>query len=509
MINSNRHHFLRIIVGMMLFTTVSKSQSIQFASIQAQDKSNIEFEIIGKQAGSYLIYKNISKKHCLSSYDSKMQHIESVPLNFLPEKLFNIDFVKTANNIIAVFQEQKNNQVYCGAVRMDAKGVQLGAVVYLDTAQIGYFANNRIYSLAVSEDKTKCLIYRKQIRNDEVEMNAKIFDTALSVLDAFEYEDLYANRKDEITALSISNEGTVLFCHEYRKYAGDHFNRTTLLWHRLGENGVNTSDLPLQAFFTMGAYIKIDNYNKRAMITTFYLGEKDDQPRGLFCLRFDLNLCQLGQSRFNELTGDLAAQLKSDNNRRSTWKSLLPNQLLFRKDGSFLMLSESFFTQTWNGNNGWNQNGFLSNPMMNPYNDFGFYNPYYSNYRPWGFNNNPQTRFYYNDIISLSVDSLLQLEWTTSLNKSQMDVDNDHFLSFGFLNAGAALHFFYLNPEKQKSALLHQGLTPDGIFQNQPTFFGAEERYSFMPRLSKQVGARQLLIPFQYQGKIGFARIDL
>jgi hypothetical protein len=210
------------------------------------------------------------------------------------------------------------------------------------------------------------------------------------------------------------------------------------------------------------------------------------------------------------LTADQSNRLKNENNRRNTWSTLLPNNMLLRKNGSFLLLMESFFTQTQN-NNAWNQNGFMfNNPgMMMPMNDIGFFNPYYNMYRPSGFNNNVQTRYFYNDIMAFSVDSSLQMEWTTELNKSQMDVDNDHFLSFGFLNSGSALHFFYLNPERQKSALLHQGLSLDGIIQLQPTFYGLEENYLFMPRLAKQVGARQLLVPFQCKGKIGFARIDL
>ena len=499
---------ISIMIVMGTWQSVS-GQQINFAPIQPQDKSNIEFEIIGKVSGAYLVYKHNGVKHWLCRYDNQMQLTETVALDFLPDKLFNIDFIRTGQTITAVFQEQKNNQVFCGAAKMMANGRLLGSVNYLDTAQIGFFANNRIYGLSVSEDKSKWLIYRKQTRSEELELRGKLFDTSLQLIDAFVYGDDMQNKRDNLTEPIVSNQGLILFCREKRKYAGDHFYKTTLFWHRPTETGFGAADLPQQDWYTMGAFIKIDHTNRKAIITSFYLAERDDQPRGLFCIRFDLNQCQLGQSRFNELTEDQTNRLKNENNRRNTWKSLLPNQLLVRKDGSFLLLTESFFTQTWN-NNAWNQNnGLFNNPGMFPMNDVGFYNPYYNMYRPWGFNNNPQTRYYYNDILVLSVDSLLQLEWTTELNKSQMDVDNDHFLSFGFLNSGSALHFFYLNPDRQKFALLHQGLSPDGIFQLQPTFYGPEENYFFMPRLAKQVGARQLMIPFQCRGKIGFARIDL
>jgi hypothetical protein len=511
MINTkHRSSFLLIVIMMLIgFRQVVSGQQITFAPIQSQDKSNMEFEIIGKVSGNYLVYKHYSQKHWLCRYDNQMQLTETVSLDFLPDKLFNIDFIRTGQTITAVFQEQKNNQVYCGAAKLMANGTLLGSIIYLDTAQIGYFANNRIFGLSVCEDKTKWLIYRKQTRNDEMELRGKLFDTSIQLMDAFVYGDDFENRRDNLTEPIVTNQGLILFCREKRKYTGDHFNKTTLYWHRPNENGFGAADLPLQDWYTMGAFIKIDHTNRKAVITSFYLAERDDKPRGLFCLRFDLTHCELGQSRFNELTEDQTNQLKNENNQRNTWKSLLPNQLLVRKDGSFLLLTESFFTQTWN-NNAWNQNNFMfNNPGMVPMNDVGFFNPYYNMYRPWGFNNNQQTRYYYNDILALSVDSLLQLEWTTELNKSQMDIDNDHYLSFGFLNSGSALHFFYLNPDRQKSAILHQGLSSDGIFQLQPTFYGPEENYFFMPRLSKQVGVRQLLVPFQFRGKIGFARIDL
>lgn len=506
-----RRIFYFLIIIMMVGGTWMSAvgQTIVFAPIQPQDKNTMEFEIIGKLAGSYLVYKHNGQKHWLSRYDNQMQPIEMQPLDFLPEKLINIDFIRTGQTITAVFQEQRNNQVFCAAVKMQANGMQIGSINYLDTAQIGYFANNRIFGLSVSDDKSKWLIYRKQTRNQELVLSGKLFDTSLQLLDAFKYGDDFESRRDELTELSVSNQGLVLFCREKRKYSGDHFNKTILYWHHPKEAGFGAADLPMQGWFSMGAFVKIDNVNQQALITSFYLSERDDQPTGLYCLRFDLNQRQLGQSRFNELTTDQSNRLKNENNRRNTWNALIPNNMLLRKNGSFLLLMESFFTQTLN-NNAWNQNGnMFNNPGMMPMNDIGFFNPYYNMYRPWGFNNNAQTRYFYNDILAFSVDSLLQMEWTTELNKSQMDVDNDHFLSFGFLNSGSALHFFYLNPDRQKSALLHQGLSLDGIFQLQPTFYGLEENYLFMPRLAKQVGARQLLVPFQCKGKIGFARIDL
>ena len=64
-----------------------------------------------------------------------------------------------------IYQYQKKNVVYCMAAKIDGNGKKIGDVMELDTTHIGFAANNKIYSVLTSEDKTKIIVFKINSRN--------------------------------------------------------------------------------------------------------------------------------------------------------------------------------------------------------------------------------------------------------------------------------------------------------------------------------------------------------
>jgi hypothetical protein len=179
-----------------------------------------------------------------------------------------------------------------------------------------------------------------------------------------------------------------------------------------------------------------------------------------------------------------------------------------KKNGGFFIAAEDFYSETRSFNNAWNRN-YYNNFQNTTMNDFYLYNPYYYGYRPWSsFNGDQSTRYYYDDIVILSIDSSLKLVWNNIIHKKQYDVDNDNFLSYSVINAGGEVHFLFIEKDRQKHILSNQGILPGGEINRYPTLRSIENGIEFMPRLGKQVGARVMIMPFIQRGKIGFARID-
>ena len=54
----------------------------------------------------------------------------------------------------------------------------------------------------------------------------------------------------------------------------------------------------------------------------------------------------------------------------------------------------------------------------------------------------------------------------------------------------------------------NQSITPNGVINRYPTLKSMNTRYDFMPRMAKQVGLRQVIIPAMYRGRIVFAKAD-
>ncbi len=186
-------------------------------------------------------------------------------------------------------------------------------------------------------------------------------------------------------------------------------------------------------------------------------------------------------------------------------------QVFSKKDGGFLVTAEDYSYQRTGYNSSWNRWDYLNNYYYNPYgsSSYYYYNPYTGYYRPYNSFGNQNTRYYYSNILILSYDKNGALLWSRIIHKEQFDDDNDNFLSFSTFNSGGEIHFLFNDDKNRNQIIANHSVTGSGEVTRNPTLKSQERGYQFMPKLSKQVGASQLIIPCEYRGYICFARIDL
>ena len=108
----------------------------------------------------------------------------------------------------------------------------------------------------------------------------------------------------------------------------------------------------------------------------------------------------------------------------------------------------------------------------------------------------------------LSLNKTGNLEWSRVIQKDQFDDDNENFLSFSTMNSGGEIHFLFNDDKNRNQIIADHSISPSGVITRNPTLKSRERGYQFMPSLSKQVGARQLIIPCIYRNYICFAKID-
>ena len=100
------------------------------------------------------------------------------------------------------------------------------------------------------------------------------------------------------------------------------------------------------------------------------------------------------------------------------------------------------------------------------------------------------------------------MNWSSVLHKSQADINRDDFLSYVLLNSGDELRFLYLDKTNQKEIVSGVGVNSMGDLKKYPTLKSNERGYEFMPKLGKQIGYNQLIVPYLYFNNLGFAKID-
>ena len=208
-------------------------------------------------------------------------------------------------------------------------------------------------------------------------------------------------------------------------------------------------------------------------------------------------------------TDSLRAEARRDGRFSIAFDDFVIRQVIVKKDGGYLLITEDFSSQTSNNNslNRWN------NSLYYPYslypNSYYSYNPYYNSYyRPLNGFSNPNIRYFLANIVVFSISNNGAVDWTKVIHKDQMDDNEDNFLSYFTLNQGGEIHFLF-NMDKKNQIIADQSLAPDGTDKRNPTLKSLEKGYQFMTKLSKQVSARQLLIPCLYRGNICFAKVDL
>ena len=178
-----------------------------------------------------------------------------------------------------------------------------------------------------------------------------------------------------------------------------------------------------------------------------------------------------------------------------------------KKDGSFILVAEDYSSQTSGSN--WNRWDYLyGSPYYNS-NYYNYYPGYYNYYRPYNnYNRNQVTRYTYNNIMLMSIDSSLKPVWTNIVLKNQTDDNNENYLSYGYVNVGKEIYFLFLEKSRNQQVVSNKALTADGSITRYATLKSREKGYHFMPRFTRQVGLYEVIIPVVYRGLICFAKVD-
>ena len=210
-------------------------------------------------------------------------------------------------------------------------------------------------------------------------------------------------------------------------------------------------------------------------------------------------------SQFTQFSDSLRAELKDGGLLRYALNDFFIRNIVVKADGGFIVTAEEFSSST-SGNN-LSRYDLLYNPYSLSSGGY-YYNPYNNYYRPLSsYANRQTTRYYYDNILVLSISKTGQVLWSKVLHKSQFSDDEENFLSFSILASGSEIHFLF-NEDRKYQVVSDQSVSANGVIKRYPTLKSPQKGYEFMPSLSKQTGANQIIIPCAYRNNICFAKID-
>ena len=490
----------------LLLPFVGICQRISYSTPENDDARSVDFEIVGKVSGNFLVYKNTRNRHAVSVYDNDMKLKEKVNLDFMPDKTLNAEIVAYPDFFYLIYQYQKRNVLNCMGVKLDGNGKKTGEPILLDTTHISIFADNKIYSMVNSEDKQKIMIYKIQKKYDKFNFTTLLFNAQLQFQHRSQIQVPYDDRKDIYSDFFVDNEGTFVFAKSIKGGSRELVSKLFMITKDALSDKFSEIDLTPNKSYLDEVTIKIDNINKRYLINSFCYNQKRGNILGLYTAVWDKQSNKILSQNIIEFSDSLKNVAKREGALRFAFDNYFIRNVIVKKDGGFILAAEDFSSQT--RSNQFSRLDYLYNsPFLSSY-DYYLYSrsPY------WYYNSrnsiNSQTRYYYNNIMILNINKEGKLDWTNVIRKDQFDDGDDNFLSYQIMNAGGELHFIFNELERRTELVTDQSINADGKLTRNPTLKSLDKGYQFMPKFAKQVSSKQIIVPCIYRNYICFAKID-
>lgn len=508
--------YFPFIAMVIFFPLFLHAQKITYSEPDRDDVRNTDFEIIGKLNNHYLVYKHYRTNYTVSIFNSDMELLDKSDMDFLPrnEKLINTDIIAYRDFFYFIYQYQRRNVVYCTAAKIDGNGKIIGEPMVLDTTEINFFANNKVYNVLYSENKQRIGIYKINSKNETryVFTNC-LFDDSLKLISKYSRIIPMQPRADFLTEFSLDNEGWMSFA----KASGNNNNSGTieqlyLLVSGPGLDTINYYPIQMPKIYLDDIRLKVDNVNRHILITSFYANQKRGNIDGIYCVLWDKDSRSFISAKQFVFNDQLKSNAKSQGSSRSAFNDYFLQKIVMRKDGGFVIMSESAYTSNRGVySNRWDY--MYGSPYWYNSNSFLYGSPFGYTYYPWigpysyGYQNQ-MTRYYADNVAIMSFDSTSSVEWTAIIPKSQYDDNSDNFIGYGTFVTPGKIDFLFNQIEKRTLILQSETVTPDGKKVEAPTLPNLDKGYQFMPRYTKQVSSHEVLVPCQYRNYLCFAKIE-
>lgn len=506
-----------LICALFLTFSIAKAQKIDYSLVDKDDFKEMSFEIIGKLNNNILVYKNFRNNHSISVYDNEMQQKNRIELSFLPDKIINSDFIAYSDFAYLFYQHQKRNTVFYSVVKINSEGKVMNDPIDLDTTQISGNSENKVYSLANSDDKKRIVLFKiKRDSERNYYFTTVLFDQQLQKIKKSSFE-IDAPDKDVVfTDFILDNDGDFTFAKCTRIGSRDYINKVDLIHKKATSDTVIVQRMPLNEITLDELKIKADNFNKKIVLSSFYYKQRKGNIEGIYSLAWDKTSARLLHAKQFVFADSLRMEAKSENNSiKTAFNDQFIRQVVPTQDGGFAVFTESYYSNS--RNNAWNRYDYLYGPGMflSP-----FYTPYYyspiNRFYPYGwydpFNRygmqSNMTRYVSENIVTFFFDNNGNLKWSNTIRKSQYDDNTDSYLGYQLFNTGNEIRFLFNQKEKRELLLNSASIDADGKVKRQPTLKNLNRDYDFMPKYGKQIGLRQIIMPCMYRNYICFAKIE-
>ncbi len=514
---------------------IATAQNMVYADANKSDVKRMNFEIIGKAANNYLIYKEVKGRHWITVYDENMHELESVPITVLPKKeeLLDVAFYPAHSGAWLLFQRQQDQMVSFEAVKIEANGRILTQPKVLDTTQIAYKATGKLYNHTSSEDNSKLLVYKINRKDrEQYKFSTFLFDQEMMLLNSNRFTLPMNPDGDYLTGYSLSNKGDLVFV-KYNRLKTGYIETASLMIKPAQSDEIQSEPLHIGNVYLDDLKLRIDDAKNRYLLASFFSEEKKGNLSGIYTYAWDNANQKVLFEKTSLLGEDLKDRAKNRSKAKAAFNDYFINNIVLQADGSFTLAAEVLYTTDYGAM--WDRWGYWGSPFYSPFYGYGgFYSPYWSSwgwgwgwgrwgmwspyyyYSPffyrsywWGGDGygNRSERYHADNVAIISFDAEGNRVWDNVIVKKQSDIQTDGTISYQIMLTGSTMHFLLNNPGKI-SELEDVVMEQDGRTGKADVIQAKDKKTDFMPRYAKQVGSHVAIVPVISNKTISFAKLQ-
>lgn len=480
-------------IGFLLLLAASctrlNAQEVVYSPYEKFDLRNGDFSVIGKVGDYNYTYRASNEGFFLDAYNDSMEKMATVVLDFFPKKIYETRFINYPDKIMALYQAVESNRVVQYAALLDATGRLIKNPIKISEAKTSIFGPTKKYfSSAVSDDKTQIFVYAANDNRNTIELNGVWLDDGLTSIQTRAHASFSADYDVAHDEGLLDNNGNFYLPLTTPSGNKNFTDRVVILNLAKGAKRFKANELALDGKFAASTFMKLDNYNNRVYIGGFYSERKAGNFEGVLFAYYDIADSGFHNQKMIPFDGQLRVAT-GERSKKRAFNDYVIRQMIIKKDGGFVLVSEDFFVTTRNTNPGFG----------------GYYSGYYYG---GGFGNQIIREYNYNDIFTLSYDGQGNKEWHAFVRKNQYSQeDGGVFSSYAIMNTGGSIGFLFNDFNTSKSRIQFATVDASGSVEMRSLAAGSSNDPDWLPRSGKQVGLRAMIIPCLRKRQISFAKI--
>jgi hypothetical protein len=450
-------------------------------------RSDRAYYLLGQVDESILLFRDQGDKKILDIFEENLVLSSERNVDLLSDRALVYDVINTDSAFSVFYGFNDEDEV---VVQMDVFNATANRIDSVEISREERSFKALQYEPIISENKNIIALYNI---TDRDQMTLLVFDIERKkTLLNSKYKLVDLNLYEDIMQIEVSNQGDVIILYERNNTKSakeNHFARLI----RFLSNGEETEEinLPLKDVITSDLFFKIDNKNRRLAITGLYDEKSRDQSIGYVWINGSINRWQDEQVYLIPFEEVVFFEVYG-NNKVKKLRNFQVSSLLLKADGSPILVFE-------HSRNVLRQNGGVT----------GFNNTNTFRGQRGGFNSAGWSDHYREDLVIISLDRKLELDWYHVFYKKQFSQNDDALFSsyFTFMTP-SRVRLIYNDEIKTSSTVSEYIFDGAGNYKRNSLLSTEYQNLRLIFQYAIQISNSSLIVPSQRNSALSLVKVD-